>query len=71
MHRSIHITDYAITKRTSVDDGTLLCGYHHREHPNLDWTCHLLNGTPHWTPPRWIDPTQTPRRNRTHDLLRV
>jgi hypothetical protein len=33
MHRSIHITDYAITKRTSVDDGTLLCGYHHREHP--------------------------------------
>ena len=28
-----HITDYAITRRTSVDDGTLLCGFHHREHP--------------------------------------
>jgi hypothetical protein len=66
-----HITDYAITHRTSVDDGTLLCGFHHREHPNLGWTGHMINGTPHWTPPRWLDPTQTPRRNRTHDLLRV
>jgi hypothetical protein len=55
-----HITDVAISRRTSVDDGTLLCGYHHREHPKLGWT-----------PPAWIDPTQTPRRNRTHDLLRV
>jgi hypothetical protein len=71
MHRSIHITDYAISKRTSVDDGTLLCGYHHREHPNLDWTGHMLNGTPHWTPPAWIDPDQTPRPNRVHDLLDV
>jgi uncharacterized protein DUF222 len=66
-----HITDFAVSKRTSVDDGTLLCGYHHREHPNLDWTCQMINGTPHWTPPHWIDPTQTPRRNRTHDLLGV
>ncbi len=66
-----HITDYSITRRTSVDDGTLLCGYHHREHPNLGWTCTMTNGTPHWTPPPWIDPTQTPRRNRTHDLLGV
>jgi len=30
-----HITDFAITRRTSVDDGTLLCGLHHREHPRL------------------------------------
>jgi hypothetical protein len=31
----------------------------------------MINGTPHWTPPAWLDPTQTPRRNRTHDLLGV
>jgi hypothetical protein len=62
-----HITDFAITRRTSVDDATLLCGFHHREHPKLGWTCQMINGTPHWTPPTWIDPTQTPRRNRTHD----
>jgi hypothetical protein len=61
-----HVTDYAITRHTRVDDGTLLCGYHHREHPNLGWTCTMLDGIPHWTPPRWIDPEQTPRRNRMH-----
>jgi hypothetical protein len=24
-----HITDYTITRKTSVDDGTLVCGFHH------------------------------------------
>ncbi|PZS29615.1 MAG: hypothetical protein DLM58_15185 [Pseudonocardiales bacterium] len=66
-----HITDWALTQRTSVDDGTLLCGYHHREHPNLGWSGHMINGIPHWAPPPWVDPTQTPRRNRVHDLLPV
>jgi hypothetical protein len=66
-----HITDYALTRRTSVDDGTLLCGFHHREHPNLGWVCQMINGIPHWIAPRWIDPSQTPRRNRAHDLLTV
>jgi hypothetical protein len=66
-----HVTDFAISKRTSVDDGTLLCGFHHREHPRLGWTCRMLDGTPHWTPPPWLDPTQTPRRNRVHDPVGV
>jgi hypothetical protein len=61
-----HVTDYAITRHTRVDDGTLLCGYHHREHPRIGWTCHMREGIPHWTPPRWIDPKQIPRRNRMH-----
>ena len=30
-----HITDYTLTRRTSIDDGTLLCGFHHREFENL------------------------------------
>ena len=29
-----HITDFSLTRRTSVDDATLLCGLH-REHPRL------------------------------------
>ncbi len=28
----------------------------------------MTNGVPHWRPPRWIDSTQTPRRNTTHHL---
>ena len=66
-----HITNYALTKRTTVADGTLLCGFHHREHQTLGWTCHMIGGTPNWTPPHWLDPTQTPRRNHAHTLLPV
>jgi len=62
-----HVTDFALTRRTCVDDGTLLCGFHHREHPALGWTCRMIDGVPHWTAPTWIDPEQTPRRNRMHD----
>ena len=62
-----HVTDFSITRRTSVDDGTLLCGFHHREHPGLGWTCRMINGNPHWTAPAWIDPEQTPRRNQVHE----
>ncbi|MDT4910711.1 MAG: hypothetical protein QOI69_3952, partial [Pseudonocardiales bacterium] len=42
------------------------CGFHHREHPKLGWTCHMLNGIPHWKAPPWLDPQQTPRRNQAH-----
>ncbi|MCW2647332.1 MAG: hypothetical protein JWP07_3441, partial [Pseudonocardiales bacterium] len=61
-----HITDYTITRKTSIDDGTLVCGFHHREHPKLGWTCHMINGIPHWKAPPWLDPQQTPRRNQAH-----
>jgi hypothetical protein len=26
-----------------------------------------VNGRPHWIPPSWLDPQQTPRRNDLHD----
>ncbi len=55
-----------LTQHTRIDDGTLLCGYHHREHHKLGWKCPITNGIPHWTPPPWTDPTQTPRRNHAH-----
>jgi hypothetical protein len=28
----------------------------------------MIHGIPHWTAPNWLDPTQTPRRNRMHDV---
>ncbi|MDQ1463683.1 MAG: hypothetical protein QOC73_624 [Actinomycetota bacterium] len=66
-----HVTDYAITRRTTVADGTLVCGFHHREYEILGYTCQMIGGIPHWTAPRWIDPSQTPRRNRAHTPLSV
>ncbi|MGN6607495.1 MAG: DUF222 domain-containing protein [Jatrophihabitans sp.] len=63
-----HVTDYAVTRRTSIDDGALACGYHHREAFRQGWTTTMIGGRPYWVPPRWIDPTQTPVRNTVHDL---
>ena len=60
-----HITDYQFSRRTSVDDLTLLCGYHHRTFEKLGWTCQMIKGFPHWTPPPWAN-DRTPRRNTAH-----
>jgi hypothetical protein len=62
-----HIIDWADGGPTTIDNGTLLCGYHHREHPTLGWSCAMSDGIPHWTAPSWLDPTHTPQRNHAHD----
>ena len=57
-----HITEWRDTHRTSVDNGCLLCGWHHREFERLGWSVAIVNGRPEWTPPRSIDPEQKPIR---------
>ena len=61
-----HVVAWADGGRTDLENLTLVCGFHHREHRKRGWTCHMTDGVPHWRPPRWIDPTQTDRRNTTH-----
>jgi len=58
-----HITAWADGGTTDLDNLTLVCGHHHRQFHHAGWRCHMHNGHPHWTPPTWIDPTQTPQRN--------
>ena len=53
---------------TDLDNLTLLCGYHHRNFEALGWACHITNGIPEWTPPRWLDPDRTPRRNKANHI---
>ncbi|MCW2802418.1 MAG: hypothetical protein JWN06_635, partial [Propionibacteriaceae bacterium] len=36
----------------------LLCRYHHTRFASRGWTCHITNGIPEWTPPRWHDKQQ-------------
>ena len=62
-----HILDFALGGPTSVDNGTLMCGHDHDHHLKAGWTCRMINGRPHWTPPLWMDKTQTPRLNHAHD----
>ena len=62
-----HVTEYSITATTTVADGCLLCGYHHREFERAGWSCRVLDGVPHWIAPAWLDPDQVPVRNTAHN----
>jgi hypothetical protein len=64
-----HVIPWAQGGETSVANGPLLCA---RDHQNLGtngWTATMINGRPHYLPPRWLDPGQRPRRNHLHDPL--
>jgi hypothetical protein len=62
-----HMTDYQITRRTSVDDGALACTANHATFEKMGWRSEMINGYAHWVPPSWVDPEQRPRRNHLHD----
>jgi len=62
-----HIVEWQSGGPTSVENGTLLCGCHHRSFEKLGHVCTVINGVPHWIPPAWIDATRTPVRNAAHD----
>jgi hypothetical protein len=62
-----HVIPWADGGPTTTDNGTLLCGHHHREHERLGWTAIMTDGTPTWTPPAWIDRAQRPIHNVAHN----
>ncbi len=62
-----HIVHWADGGPTSLDNGVLLCGTHHRVIHRNQWTVRLGNDRrPEFLPPTWIDPDRTPRRNTMH-----
>ena len=66
-----HVIAWAAGGRTDIDNLTLLCGFHHREiDKRPGWAVSMIDDVPHWRPPPWIDPAQTPRRNAMHLALR-
>jgi hypothetical protein len=66
-----HVIEYRNGGPTTVDNGALLCGYHHRSFEQAGWSITMHHGLPWWTPPRWLDPDQRPIRNTMHDRCRT
>ncbi|MGN6605607.1 MAG: hypothetical protein ACTHMS_01165, partial [Jatrophihabitans sp.] len=59
-----HITPWIISQRTCVDDGHLVCVFHHRIARSQGWQPVMINGRVGWRPPAWLDPERIPRFNR-------
>jgi hypothetical protein len=66
-----HIIHWADGGPTSLDNGVLLCGHHHRQlhaHQHRGgWSIQAVpGGRPVFIPPAHVDPHQRPRRNTVH-----
>jgi Domain of unknown function (DUF222) len=59
-----HILSWWAGGVTSLANGVLLCGWHHRLIHRGEWTVQLApDGLPEFLPPAWIDQQRRPRRN--------
>jgi hypothetical protein len=62
-----HITPALEHGPTNVDNGVLLCGFHHRVIHHGEWTVRMGDDhQPEFIPPAFIDPARRPRRNIYH-----
>ena len=62
-----HIIPWIDGGPTTIDNGAMICGFHHRNFEKLGWRCTTLHGRPAWIPPPHIDPEQKPMRNHLHN----
>ncbi|WP_168627127.1 HNH endonuclease signature motif containing protein [Cryobacterium sp. BB307] len=54
-----HVTPHAEGGPTEVDNGVLLCWYHHRTLGTSGWEIRINDGVPEFKPPPWINPDGT------------
>ena len=59
-----HIQFWVNGGPTSLNNGAVLCGFHHTLIHQGDWTMRMAkDGRPEVIPPAWVDPDRRPRRN--------
>ena len=67
-----HQTEWDSGGPTDLDNGALLCQYHHQQTHRQGWTVQLArNGYPHLIPPPSIDPTRRPRQHHRFQLTQL
>ena len=63
-----HCTHWANGGHTTLCNLALLCVFHHDTVHRDNWTIQMIDGYPWFTPPPWIDTTQTPRQNNRYRI---
>lgn len=61
-----HVIPWQNNGPTDVDNGVLLCFYHHTTIATSGWEIRMVNGVPQVLAPRWIDPTRIWRSTARH-----
>ncbi|PYI37456.1 hypothetical protein CVS30_09825, partial [Arthrobacter psychrolactophilus] len=64
-----HIIPWQHGGETNINNAALLCSRHHSLLHHTDWSMQLIQGTPFFTAPYLLDPSETPRRNTYHHGL--
>ncbi len=57
-----HVVPWARGGPTNLDNGALMCAFHHRRFDNDGWALERHDGTAWLIPPAWVDSARTPRR---------
>jgi hypothetical protein len=58
-----HVKAWEFGGRTALNNMVLLCLIHHQILHHSEWSILMLGGIPHFVPPEYIDPSQTPIRH--------
>ncbi|WP_155850211.1 HNH endonuclease signature motif containing protein, partial [Arthrobacter sp. Br18] len=59
-----HVVPWAKGGTTNISDGVLLCSRHHHVIHEGNWTVESRHGIPWFSPPKYLDPGRSPRRNK-------
>ena len=57
-----HIQEWQHGGATALPNLVLMCRFHHRLVHNTEWVITTTRAGPEFTPPKWIDPDQIPKR---------
>lgn len=61
-----HVIPWQFGGETEVENGVLLCWYHHHSIETSGWKIRMIRGKPEIKAPVWLDPTGTWRSAATH-----